>query len=80
MEDHEFANIEVSVTDEEQDTLVDLFIRRVMTPESVSVFDAELAAGSSVEHALYRASFNEMVICVLAEQIERSKATDSQAD
>ena len=80
MEDREFANIEVNVTDEEQDALVEAFVRRTMTPESVSVFETEMMAGSTTEHALYRASFNEMVIRVLVEQIEQVKTTDPQAD
>lgn len=69
MTSEDFSSIDIDVTPEQQDLMVEAFVRRSFRPESVCTFDADRSNGVSVSDALYHATFNEFVIDALIAQI-----------
>jgi hypothetical protein len=76
MTQDDFSSIDIEVTPEQQDLMVEAFVRRNLRPESVCTYDTDRSNGTSVGDALYHAVFNEFVIEALLDQIAAQEAAD----
>lgn len=70
----EFTAIDIEITPERQDLVVETYVRRTLRPESICTFNTDRANGVSVSDALYHAVFNEFVIEAFLDQIASAEA------
>ena len=66
-------DMQIELTDDQLDCLVELFVRDKMSTESIELYDQLITQGHSVGSALKNAAVNESVIKALKLAIEMKR-------
>ena len=69
----EFTNIEINLSENERTVLCTLFLEKILTPASLSVFTEVKRDTLDIKEAIYSAILNQSIIDIIEQQIERMK-------
>lgn len=70
--DTEFSTIDAIIDDETTQKLCHMYVKRMMHPASLMLFEELLSGGGNVQYALYRAVINQSVLTALIEDMDES--------
>lgn len=68
--DKEYSNLEVQMSDEDKELIIEAFVRRKLDPAAYVQYLDELSQGRSIEEALLVAVINECVLEALRNKIQ----------